>query len=430
MAPNLALSYNSNTKNGWIGVGWDLKTSFIQRNIKRGLDYSDNNYVADGSRELVARGDWGAYNYGNKTEGAFIKYYYNGSGGWEATTKDGTIHYYGTTSASRQDDPDDSSRVFKWMIDKVEDTNGNYITYTYTKDRGEIYLDKINYTGGSSQDPTKYVQFYYDDTRTDAYPMYTTNFKVETAKRLKAIEVVADSSLVRAYELEYDADLATDGSQYSGSTGRSVLYSVQQYGNNASVDAYGNVTGGTSLPPLTFTYQEADEDFNGFTRTHFALDSAHDNDLVRVQGDFNGDGKTDFLITDANAEGKIINPKTGTYTYLSDGDGTFTKTQYSLNLDWDGGLVQTQGDFDGDGKTDFIVMSTSSDGRIADPNTKTYTYLSDGDGTFTQTQYSLDLGWNGGLVQAQGDFDGDGMADFIIMNTSADGRIADPNTKT
>ena len=131
MAPNLALSYNSNKRNGWIGVGWDIKTSFIQRNIKWGLDYSENDYVADGNRELAARGDWGTDYYGHKTEGAFIKYFYNSSsGGWEATTKDGTKHYYGTTAASRQDDPTDTTHIFKWMIDKVEDTNGNYITYT------------------------------------------------------------------------------------------------------------------------------------------------------------------------------------------------------------------------------------------------------------------------------------------------------------
>lgn len=123
MAPNLALSYNSNKQNGWIGVGWDIKTSFIQRNTKWGLDYGNNDYVADGNRELAARGDWGTDCYGHKTEGAFIKYFYNStSGGWEATTKDGTKHYYGTTSASRQDDPADATHVFKWMIDKVEDT--------------------------------------------------------------------------------------------------------------------------------------------------------------------------------------------------------------------------------------------------------------------------------------------------------------------
>ncbi|MCP4373061.1 MAG: hypothetical protein GY797_33885, partial [Deltaproteobacteria bacterium] len=160
MAPNLALTYNSNKRNGWIGVGWDIKTSFIQRNTKWGLDYSDDDYVADGNKELVQRGDW----YGHKIEGAFIKYYYNSAtGGWEATTKNGTKHLYGTTSASRQDN---SSGVFKWMIDKVIDTNGNYITYTYSKDQGDIYLDKIDYTGGSGLSPTNYVKFYYDDTRT------------------------------------------------------------------------------------------------------------------------------------------------------------------------------------------------------------------------------------------------------------------------
>ena len=35
MAPNLSLNYNSNSSNGWIGVGWGLDMGGIQRNTKR-----------------------------------------------------------------------------------------------------------------------------------------------------------------------------------------------------------------------------------------------------------------------------------------------------------------------------------------------------------------------------------------------------------
>jgi hypothetical protein len=324
MAPNLALSYNSNKRNGWIGVGWDIKTSFIQRNTKWGLDYSDNDYVADGNRELAARGDWGTDYYGQKIEGAFIQYFYNSStGGWEATTKNGTKHYYGTTAASRQDDPADATRVFKWLIDRVEDTNGNYLTYTYTKDQGEIYLDKIDYTGGIGLSPTNYVKLYYDDTRTDAYAKYIPHFSVTTAKRLITIEVVSSSSTVRAYKLEYDADPDTAGSQYGGSTGRSILYSVQQYGSDAFLDASGIVSGGTSLPALTLNYQNSADILNtvqDLTNQYGMTTSSWSNKRRSLYtGDFNGDGQTDINLQNKGGY-------TDTYLLIADGSGGFLST--------------------------------------------------------------------------------------------------------
>jgi hypothetical protein len=62
IAPKLSLTYNSLRRNGWIGVGWSLDMGAIQRNTKRGVDYTANDYVfiLDGSStELVPRGDWG-----------------------------------------------------------------------------------------------------------------------------------------------------------------------------------------------------------------------------------------------------------------------------------------------------------------------------------------------------------------------------------
>src|SRR3990170_2862829 len=48
-----------NMKNGWIGVGWDIPIGYIQRSTKYGVNYSANDFVVDGSRELAPRGDWG-----------------------------------------------------------------------------------------------------------------------------------------------------------------------------------------------------------------------------------------------------------------------------------------------------------------------------------------------------------------------------------
>lgn len=164
IAPNLILSYSSSKGNGWLGVGWDMSLGDIQRSAKRGVNYADNDFVfsmGSGRSELVSRGDWGANYYGAKIESAFSKYFYNQStGGWEVTTKDGTKYYYGSTSASRQDNV---YGTFKWSLDKVQDINGNYMTVGYFKDQGEIHLDRIDYTGNvNGPGPTNYVKFWRD----------------------------------------------------------------------------------------------------------------------------------------------------------------------------------------------------------------------------------------------------------------------------
>jgi len=141
MAPKLALNYSSQQGSGWIGMGWTIDLGAIQRATKRGTNYTTNNYVAainGSSAELVPRADWGTNYYGARIEGTLSKYYYNTStNGWEVTSKNGTKYYYGSTSASRQDFAS-GTKVFRWCLDKVIDTNGNYMTVYNTKHQGEI----------------------------------------------------------------------------------------------------------------------------------------------------------------------------------------------------------------------------------------------------------------------------------------------------
>jgi hypothetical protein len=126
LQPGISLSYSSSAKNGWVGVGWNLDLGSIQRATKRGLDYGGSDFLYNGSTELISRADWGADFYGARIEEGFSKFYFDSStGGWEITAKDGTRYFYGSSLDSRQHDPDNTARVFKWCLVRVEDTNGN-----------------------------------------------------------------------------------------------------------------------------------------------------------------------------------------------------------------------------------------------------------------------------------------------------------------
>lgn len=194
--PTLALNYNSQAGEGWVGVGWSLDLGCIHRSTKRGVDFDGDVFVAmkDGSTsELVPRKNWnGAYvgdgYYGAKIESAFTMYHKLSSGGWIATTRDGMRFYYGTTDNSQQNDPQNAARVFKWCLDRVEDTNGNYMKVVYQKQAGdgEIYPYAINYTGHDRLPAANSVEFNLENQyETAVTTKYDKGFAVRAAYRLK-----------------------------------------------------------------------------------------------------------------------------------------------------------------------------------------------------------------------------------------------------
>jgi len=398
--PKLTLAYNSYSKNGWVGVGWGLEMGSIQRSTKNGVNYSSSDYVASingSSSELVYRGDWNdgsGYFYGAKIEGAFTKYCCkNGSDGWYwvATTKDGTKYYYGETTASRQTN---ASGTFKWCLDKVEDINGNYMTISYIKysTNNDIYPYEIEYTGnGETVVPSYLIRFYLED-RTDKTPSYISKYKVITTKRLKTIEVLYEDTPVRAYWFEYIE---------SADSKRSLLQKIHQYGDDVIVTTAGEITDGTPLPATTLSYTPYETESFNFIGA--SLDP-HENLISSNIADFNGDGRTDFL------EMEWVNgyPYYNYYIHFSNGDGTFQTVLIDILPDgYDSIWFAVPGDFDGDGMADLIVGYT--DGLPF------HAYLSNGDGTFTDKGIIYDpSAEGGGRCITPMDFNGDGKTDFLI----------------
>ena len=245
--PNLALVYNSANGNGWVGLGWKLEKSVIERQTKFGLNYAGDAYTFRLAGINVDLVNIGSNQYRAKIEGGFTRVQKltasDGKPYFLATDKTGQKFYFGRTAATRVANPSDATKIFRWCLDRVEDLDGNYMTISYTGDQGQGYLARIDYTGHGSTRPTNSVIFHLE-TRPDAVPMYTSHFLMKTAKRLKTIEVRANNRLVRAYKLTYTS---------SAGTSRSLLRSVTQYGKDATIRS-GSITGGSSLPAVTMHY--------------------------------------------------------------------------------------------------------------------------------------------------------------------------------
>jgi YD repeat-containing protein len=210
MTPAMNLGYSSNVQryDSIIGFGWSLPTNGIFRSTEKGANhlYTDNDFTADiwGSSEELISTDSGAGEYAPKNEGSFTKYLFQNSA-WVATGTNGTKYFFGQSVASRQADPNDANRIYKWMLDRVEDANGNFITLTYFKDAGQIYPETIRYTNHGNDTGIYEIKF----TRTDRSPYsnYERGYKTTTNYLIDEIQVYSydtgPAKLIRSYDLDY-----------------------------------------------------------------------------------------------------------------------------------------------------------------------------------------------------------------------------------
>src|SRR6185369_4761809 len=141
---------------------------------RRGVDYSKDDYIlrrAGSVSELAYDNAIGAYRA--KIESDFMRIQKQPNGSFIATNKLGVKYYFGQSDNSQVSGTlNNTSVVFRWALDKIEDTNHNIITYTYSSDspvtgnNGDIlincprYLDHIDYNGNQ-------IKFYLEN-RSDA----------------------------------------------------------------------------------------------------------------------------------------------------------------------------------------------------------------------------------------------------------------------
>jgi hypothetical protein len=121
-----------------------------------------------------------------------------------------------------------------------------------------------------------------------------------------------------------------------------------------------------------------------------------------VVADFNGDGKLDMAVLNANSSVVTI--------LLGNGDGTFTIAG-SSPASGSGPNQLAVGDFNGDGIPDLAVTDTSTN--------SVNILLGKGDGTFTVTTSPPTVGSSPYAI-AVGDFNGDGKLDLAVTDTYDD----------
>lgn len=129
----------------------------------------------------------------------------------------------------------------------------------------------------------------------------------------------------------------------------------------------------------------------------------------RDVGDFNSDGKLDFMVAKCCpgtiADGRDIGG--AVYLQLGNGDGSFGAQTFRFDTG-DDPYTLAAGDFDNDGKAD-IVASFGWDARH-------FFYRGNGDGTFQPSVLIFDMADNGYGAGDAFDFNHDGNLDLVVNN--------------
>ena len=417
--PDIALSYNSLSHNAELGVGWSLQgLSTISRCPERlevegytgSVDFDAKDHYCFNGHYMISTGP-DTYQLetnhsvlirsaGNMGEGpnTFTLYH-----------PEGTITTFGGPGAHQK--RPNSQDVFIYYPVEQADRYGNAITYRYNS---EFRLSQIQYNSG-------HIQFEYEARPDSSVAYLPGEIPAKLHERLKHIQVQNHQGQpLWTYALTYRQDHF------------SLLSAIQLC---HPTDCF---------PATTFEWQTRDGTSIHQTQTGTWPSSAE----RYYPGDFNGDGKMDYYIIDANqgwrlyhsngsgivevnrgswpsteeiihtgdfdANGRtdlLVNPQAGGWTmYHTNADGTDLHEVGSGS--WPStGETYYPGHFNSDGKTDFFIIDANSGWHLYHTNAASNGIQQVGSGSWPSTAEKVYLG----------DYTGDGRTDIYIISGADDG---------
>ena len=409
--PQLGISYSAGSGNSIFGLGWNLSgTSAISISTKDGYpNYNQfDKYSYNGSQlvpvvvneqlKIDTQGNYTIYYFRPEREQEFdrIERWVDDLNmtHWVVRKRDRSILVYGKSDNSRLADPNDSSRVFSWMLESHFDSNGNVIQYDYVQENeigidkaaineinrfksrnpfGQKYLKSIKYGnsnaiffeetmsldnifhfeivldygehGDTAQ--TAYIQSIWN-TRIDPFSSYGLGFEIRTwrlCNRILMFHHFPDESSIGENVLNGQLNLNYDKKK-EGTILNSVSYTAFRMDEQEYTER--------SIPPQTFTYNEVS------LGQHFISTSN-----VSLQNAPAGIGGGNYKLIDLYGEGipGILFEDQKTWHYKRNlGEGEFGKLHQVLEKPAQqiGSYALT--DFNGDGNLDIVMLQGNKAG--------------------------------------------------------------------
>lgn len=216
--PNVSVSYNSDSKSGWLGVGWDIVTETIDIDSRWGTpEFSGINeseiYILAGEQLVFDDAFLPNKDPNPQARGAGNKRFYFRNGLRETSiitrVGTGTKNYIweildgsGTKKVYSELLKDSSGNIIRWYLSSVTDKYNNTINYNYgnTTDGGGVnkYLSKIIYSNNTVIDFTN-----QPGVRVDMTSNYKLGAKITNSRLLDKITVSRANKKIREYQFVY-----------------------------------------------------------------------------------------------------------------------------------------------------------------------------------------------------------------------------------
>nr|MCR5646008.1 FG-GAP-like repeat-containing protein [Bacteroidales bacterium] len=359
--PSLAVAYNSQGGNGLLGWCWDLQgTSAITRmgttqyhdGEVSGVDFVNDRFALDGQRLVCVSGsyDGNGAEYRTESDGMakIVSYRCDTTGGaacFKVWLPNGNIAYYGYTEDSRIG-LQQRHNVCLWLLNRLEDRNGNAMDYQYVRGGASYRLSRIDYGGNDDAGiPYSYsVRFHYS-TKDDREISFIGDNILVQDKRLDSIRVMHGSTELHKYLFDYHVPDPANGYYYTR------LHQVRF------------VCGGESYNPTVVQWGQTDYGSYGSGQCRsIAVSGGSPSDFsgkIKFPGDFNGDGYTDFILYYPNLNGDkkaVFFINQGETTLLSQTHPLFVQHASDITLPGSIDWIYTA-DINGDGLDDILLSS-------------------------------------------------------------------------
>lgn len=410
VAPQISLAYNSGSGNGIAGYSWNISgissISRIGKNIEKDgepksiqLDYSDY-YSFNGQRLILKSGEYGkdgaeyvTEKYSNLKIKSIGTGPSSGPAHFEVTFEDGSQAWYGAYKAGFIDNPEVTTPL-EYNIVKWKDAQGNAIHYNYSKQSNVALLTSITWGGNETLNKADFNEILLTYISRDLTEQsYVAGVGFTQNNLLKEIKVSSNGSQFKRYMIDY----------VNNDTKYKFVNKIIEYNSS---DEPAN--------PIVFENESSPQSSNLFNQNS-RFDEIYGEGVI--SGDFNGDGKLDFVKKNTLMLSRL------------DGNSTFFTVQYIGN-------PVSKGSFLKNGKfTPKDVLYTLSDNepdgktrlRIYDFNGSNFEEISTKELDFSSynfnstSGYSPIYGVSNPLVAStsqlkflEGDFNGDGISEFII----------------
>jgi RHS repeat-associated protein len=462
MAPKLSLNYNSQSSNGFMGIGWSVGgLSAISRcpatkepdSISDGVDFDGNDrFCLDGQKLMLVpgTGSYGAANSEYRTEiDGFSKIIAvssagNGPASFIVRARTGEEMLYGSRGDSRIE-AQGRTEALIWALNTITDSTGNKMEFYYTEvsSNSEYVPARVEYAFANGISRAR-VEFTYGTQ--SSQKMFLAGSVVRNTRLLQTITTYSVGQAVKEYRLDYETapgsgykrlTALTECSRVSGTVCMEPTTFAWQGGRSAPTETNMGTRPSSHNVSFLGMHWPVDVDGNGdqelvYSRLnsmdlHYVGSSIEESDGNAQWSGANtsgGNSKSQWVM-DVNGDGlnDMVYYQTPTFwVLLNKGDGTTrSPTKWSELAHYAYSVWPL--DINNDGRMDLVYNDyytvTTSSGTYAF-ETRDYYGLIAQDGATAQ---KVSLGTGGNHVVGMGnthwvmDINGDGRSDLVYVQS-------------